>query len=142
MSSTGSAASARGPLWAGDSGAAEADKTSQHFSWEDRTMTLAALIAAAALEVGGDYLIRIGLPHGWGRMLAGALLLALYGFAVNLFWRGDFSRLLGLYVVVFFVVSQVWGVVAEREGINVPRLLGGALIVTGGLVIQLWQPSK
>jgi small multidrug resistance family-3 protein len=105
-------------------------------------MTLVALIAAAALEVGGDYLIRIGLPRDWGHMLAGALALALYGFAVNLFWRGDFSRLLGLYVVIFFVVSQVWGVVAEREGIDMPRLLGGALIVAGGLVIQLCQPSE
>jgi hypothetical protein len=37
------------------------------------------------------------------------LLLAAYGFAVNIFWHGDFSKLLGLYVVVFFVVSQVWG---------------------------------
>jgi drug/metabolite transporter superfamily protein YnfA len=42
-------------------------------------------------------------------MLFGALLLPLYGFAVNLFWRGDFSRLLGAYAVIFFAVSQLWG---------------------------------
>jgi small multidrug resistance family-3 protein len=105
-------------------------------------MTTLALIAAAAFEVGGDYLIRIGLPRDWPRMLSGALLLALYGFAVNLYWRGDFSRLLGVYVVVFFVVSQAWGVLAEHERIDLPRLVGGALIVTGGLLIQLSAPSS
>jgi len=79
--------------------------TIEGFSWGGSTMilvTLIALIIAAALEeVGGDYLIRVGLPRAeWSRMLPGALALSLYGFAVNLFWRGDFSRLLGLYVVL------------------------------------------
>ena len=66
-----------------------------------------ALTVAAVLEVGGDYFIRKGLPKDWVRMLLGVALLVLYGFAVNLWWRGDFSKLLGLYVVMFFVVSQV-----------------------------------
>jgi drug/metabolite transporter superfamily protein YnfA len=105
-------------------------------------MTTLALFAAAALEGGGDYFIRIGLPRHWSRMLFGALLLALYGFAVNLFWRGDFSRLLGAYVVIFFAVSQLWGALAEHERIDMPRIVGGALIVAGGLVIQLWTPSN
>ena len=76
------------------------------------------LFLAAVLEVGGDYLMRTGLPWARGRMVSGALLLALYGFAVNLLWRGEFSRLLGLYVAVFLVVSQVWGRVAEGESIS------------------------
>ncbi len=49
-------------------------------------------------------------------MLFGALLLPLYGFAVNLFWRGDFSRLLGASVVIFFAVSQLWGALASMRG--------------------------
>ena len=105
-------------------------------------MTSLALVAAAVLEVGGDYLIRIGLPRGFGRMLSGALLLAAYGFAVNVFWRGDFSKLLGLYVVVFFVVSQLWGVLIESERLDAPRLAGGALIVAGGLVIQFFGATR
>ena len=101
---------------------------------------LIALIAAATLEVWGDYLIRKGLPDAWGRMALGGLMLAAYGFAVNLRWRGDFSKLLGLYVVLFFVVSQLWGRLAEAERIfDPPRLVGGALIIAGGIVIQFWH---
>lgn len=103
-------------------------------------MTFVALIAAAALEVGGDYLIRKGLSRGWWYMAGGALLLALYGFAVNLWWHGDFSKLFGLYVVLFFTVSQVWGVVLEHETLDAARIVGGVLIVAGGAVIQWWRP--
>ena len=104
-------------------------------------MAFVALTVAAALEVGGDYFIRKGLHKDWVRMLLGVALLALYGFAVNLWWRGDFSKLLGLYVVMFFAVSQVWGVTMEGEQLDAPRLLGGSLILAGGAVIQWWRPN-
>ena len=99
------------------------------------------LFLAAVLEVGGDYLMRTGLPWARGRMVSGALLLALYGFAVNLLWRGEFSRLLGLFVAVFLVVSQVWGRVAEGESITAPKMVGAVLVVLGGLVIQFWPAA-
>jgi drug/metabolite transporter superfamily protein YnfA len=103
--------------------------------------TLLALTVAAIFEVWGDHLIRKGLPRDAGRLLLGALVLAAYGFAVNLWWRGDFSKLLGLYVVFFFLASQLWGVAFEGEHIDTPRIVGGALIVMGGLVIQWWRPG-
>jgi small multidrug resistance family-3 protein len=104
-------------------------------------MAWLALIVAAALEVAGDYLVRKGLPANIGLLALGGALLVAYGLAVNLWWRGDFSKLLGLYVAVFFVVSQVWGVCLEHERLDAPRLVGGALIVGGGLIIQLWRPA-
>ena len=100
------------------------------------TMAYLLLVPAAVLEVCGDYLIRVGLPSGWGRMGSGAVLLALYGFAVNLLWRGEFGKLLGLYVAVFLMVSQVWGWVAG-ERITTQQLVGAGLVVVGGVVIQL-----
>ena len=103
--------------------------------------TLLALTAAAVLEVWGDHLIRRGLPRDAGRLLLGALILAAYGFAVNLWWRGDFSKLLGIYVAFFFLVSQLWGVAFEGERIDTPRIVGGTLIVLGGAVIQWWRPG-
>jgi small multidrug resistance family-3 protein len=104
-------------------------------------MTLLALAGAAFLEVAGDYLIRKGLaPADWRHMALGALLLVLYGFAVNLWWREDFSKLLGLYVAVFFLASQVWGIALEGERPDAARVVGGVLIVAGGAVIQLWRP--
>ena len=94
------------------------------------------MVAAALLEVGGDAAMRTGLRgRAWGSLL-GAIPLAGYGLLVNQPALA-FGRTLGLYIAVFFVVSQVlarllWG---ERPG---PGLLaGGGLIVAGALVIQL-----
>ena len=103
-------------------------------------MTLLFLFLAALLEVAGDYVIRKGLaPLSLPAVLAGGGLLALYGVAVNVHWRGEFGKLLGLYVVVFFLASQAWGVAVDGERIDVTRAVGGALIVAGGAVIQFWR---
>ena len=95
------------------------------------------LVAAAALEVGGDAAIRHGLlrpSRMW--LLAGVLLLGAYGWVVNLNRLLDFGSLMGLYIAVFFVVSQVVSVVVFGEWPSPRLLVGGALIVGGGLVIQ------
>jgi len=44
---------------------------------------------------------------------------------------------MGVYIAVFFVVSQVvaWALLAERP--SAVRMIGGALIVAGGLVIHV-----
>lgn len=94
------------------------------------------LLAAALLEVGGDASMRVGLRgQAWGYAL-GTLLLAAYGLLVNQpTWQ--FGRLLGLYIVVFFVVSQAlaWTIFGERPSWGL--IAGGSLIVVGGLIIQL-----
>lgn len=97
------------------------------------------LILAALLESGGDALIRFGLRNGRWALLVGAGALVVYGFVVNL-TRWDFSRLMGVYIALFFVVSQTIAVVAFRERVQTPTLVGGALIVTGGLVLTFWHP--
>ena len=101
-------------------------------------MTLLLLVVAAVLEVGGDAAVRRGLVEtrtGW--LLLGAASLVAYGFAVNWSRSVDFGRLMGVYIVVFFVVSQA--IAALLFGESPPRsvLAGGALIVAGGAVIQL-----
>lgn len=98
--------------------------------------TLGSLVVAAALESGGDALIRHGLVHAsrWWLVL-GALVLVVYGFAVNLNRLVDFSTLMGTYIAVFFVVSQLIAVVmGERPSLM--TLLGGAFIVMGGSIVQ------
>jgi hypothetical protein len=96
--------------------------------------TLAILILAAALEVGGDALVRIGL-HSYGYPLAaGAFALFAYGVLVN--QSGvDFNRLMGIYIAVFFVVSQVVSLILFKQLPDDRILLGGGFIVTGGLLI-------
>jgi len=62
-------------------------------------------------------------------------MLGLYGIVVNTV-RWDFSRLLGVYVAVFAVVSVLTGAFVFRESVASSTWLGLGLIVLGGLVIQ------
>jgi len=99
------------------------------------------LIVAALLEVGGDALVRWGLRggHKIGLLLGAAVLFA-YGLSVNL-PKWDFGKLMGVYIAVFFVVSQGVAVVFFRERIHLPTLVGGGLIIAGGLVLMFWRAS-
>jgi small multidrug resistance family-3 protein len=100
--------------------------------------TVLSLVAAALLEISGDGVIRTGLARASVPLLvAGAALLGLYGFVVNYDRAIDFGRLMGTYIAVFFVVSQLIAVVAFGERPGTRLLIGGALIVAGGIWIQL-----
>ncbi len=93
-------------------------------------------LGAAVLEVGGDAVVRKGLRGGgWAFVPLGCLMLACYGLVVNLV-RWDFSRLLGVYVAVFALVSVLAGRLLFREEVPVATWVGLGLIVAGGLVIQ------
>ncbi len=98
-------------------------------------------LAAAMLEVAGDAAIRQGL---WGRGIAfvcgGVLALGCYGIIVNLV-RWDFSKLLGVYVAVFALISILCGRFVFRETVPLSTWIGLALIILGGLVIQFGSAS-
>jgi drug/metabolite transporter superfamily protein YnfA len=92
------------------------------------------MIGAALLETGGDAMIRHGLARQWLFLAAGAASLVIYGILVN---QGslDFGRLMGCYIAVFFVVSQVIAWLFFHQVPAIRTLFGGALIVAGGLAI-------
>ena len=95
-----------------------------------------AFVAAAILEVGGDALIRKGLRgSGWVVIAAGCVTLAIYGLIVNSV-KWDFSKLLGVYVAFFAVVSVLCGKLVFKETLPISIWVGLGLIVVGGLVIQ------
>ncbi len=50
--------------------------------------------------------------------------------------RWDFSRMLGVYVAVFAVVSVLFGKYLFKEAIPASTWIGLAVIVVGGLIIQ------
>lgn len=103
----------------------------------------ALLLVAAVLEVGGDAIVRSGL-HASGfatkavLFVLGAAVLFAYGVFVNTA-PADFGRLLGVYVVLFFLVAQVVNRVAFGVVPSAPTLVGGAFIVIGGAVMTLWR---
>jgi small multidrug resistance family-3 protein len=101
--------------------------------------TLILLVLAAALEVGGDALIRSGLQRKGGLLLlAGAATLVVYGFMVNM-TKLDFSRLMGLYIIIFFFVAQAVAVLIFHEAIEVSVIAGGGLVLVGGLVMTFYR---
>jgi hypothetical protein len=94
------------------------------------------LFLAAVLEAGGDALVRFGL-HSPG--LAGRAGLFAYGVTVNSPpW--DFGKLLGVYVTLFFLVAQLINLIVFGIKPDLPIYAGGALILSGGLLITLWRP--
>lgn len=108
-----------------------------------RGASLLILLACAVLEAGGDALARKGMHAGSqaariGFYVMAAAVLFAYGWLVNRPpW--SFGTLLGIYVVMFFVVAQTisWLVFGERP---TPAILaGGALVVTGGIVMSVWR---
>jgi len=96
---------------------------------------LAFLIIAALLEVGGDALVRWGMKGGRiSGFILGAVALFAYGVIVNTS-KWDFGRLLGIYIVIFFIVSQFLSFVVFHETLRLPTLIAGALITAGGIVL-------
>jgi multidrug transporter EmrE-like cation transporter len=94
-------------------------------------------VVAALLEVGGDAAIRRGLRGGGILFIvAGFVVLGCYGLVVNSAKSLDFSKLLGIYVAFFALVSILCGRYVFRESISVSTWIGLALIIVGGLVIQ------
>lgn len=94
---------------------------------------------AALLEVGGDASIRRGLRGGgMAFIVAGCVALSCYGLVVNCV-KWDFSRLIGVYVGFFALVSILVGRTVFKESISSTTWLGLALILVGGMVIQFGQ---
>ncbi len=104
---------------------------------------IVVLAFAAFLEAFGDSLFQTGFYRSsglsrWLALVAGAVVLASYGSVVNL-PRWDFGKLLGVYVVLFFVVAQILNRVRFGQSPTVPIYVGGGLIVAGGMVIAFWR---
>jgi drug/metabolite transporter superfamily protein YnfA len=108
-------------------------------------ITLLPLLLAALLEAGGDAFVRLGLHSTAAAprllfFLAGAMLLFSYGWTVNVSsW--DFGRLIGVYIVFFFLLAQVISWIVFHQKPSHAVLLGGAFIAIGGLIISLASPN-
>jgi len=93
-------------------------------------------IAAAILEVGGDAVVRKGLRGSRPMAIAlGCIMLGSYGIVVNVV-KWDFSKMLGVYVAVFAVISILFGSLLFEELIPNSTWLGLIVIVLGALIIQ------
>lgn len=101
------------------------------------------LALAAYLEVQGDACFQSGLYHssgviqvGW--FFTGAVVLICYSLFLNSS-KIDFGKLLGIYVVLFFLVAQIVAKLQFHQSPSKPIYVGGAFIAIGGLIMTLWK---
>lgn len=106
-----------------------------------RMTAITILFLAAILEAGGDALMRVGLHKNLpGQRLLffslAAVVLFAYGWTVNAPpW--DFGKLLGIYVVFFFIVAQLISWLVFKQTPSLTVVMGGVLICAGGIVISM-----
>jgi small multidrug resistance family-3 protein len=116
----------------------------EEYRYERREMKIFLFVLAATLlEATGDAIIRIALhntslPGRIALFVAGGLLLTLYGTSLNLA-PVEFATVTGMYVATLFIVFQITNYVFFRTAPAAPVMVGGALIVTGGLIVSLWK---
>lgn len=101
------------------------------------------LAFAAMLEVFGDACFQSGMYQSTGTkrvgwFVGGTLVLVFYSLFVNT-PKWDFGKLLGVYVVLFFVVAQIVAKLRFQQSPTPPVYVGGALIVLGGAVMTFWK---
>jgi small multidrug resistance family-3 protein len=104
---------------------------------------LLLLIVATTLEASGDAVVRLAIYKHTGSVrvglfLAGAALLFGYGTFLNLA-PVEFSRVVGLYIAILFVVWQAINFLAFKTTPTLPILLGGVLIIVGGVITTFWR---
>jgi small multidrug resistance family-3 protein len=101
--------------------------------------SIALFVAAALAEIGGAYLVWIGLREHKGPLFValGALTLALYGVVATFQPSHEFGRVLAAYGGVFIVGSLLWGV--AFDGFHPDRAdLIGATICLGGVGVIMY----
>lgn len=98
-------------------------------------------VAAALAEIGGAYLVWIGLKdgRGWIPVALGVAALGLYGVIASFQPDANFGRVLAAYGGVFVVGSLIWGM--SFDGFRPDRFdLAGAAICLAGVAVIMYAP--
>lgn len=101
--------------------------------------SIGLFLAAALLEIGGAYLVWIGIKEHKGLVFVGlgAIALTAYGLVAALQPSNEFGRVLAAYGGVFIVGSLLWGVVFD--GFHPDRSdFGGAAICLVGVGVIMY----
>jgi small multidrug resistance family-3 protein len=98
-------------------------------------------IAAALAEIGGAYLVWIGVKEDKGAVvvLLGMLTLGVYGVIASLQPDANFGRVLAAYGGVFIIGSLAWGM--AFDGFRPDRFdLTGAALCLVGIAVIMYAP--
>lgn len=98
-------------------------------------------LLAALTEIGGAYLVWIGLREnrGWLFVAAGLISLGVYGVVATFQPDSEFGRVLAAYGGVFVVGSLAWG--AAFDGFRPDRFdIAGAIVCLAGVGVIMYAP--
>jgi small multidrug resistance family-3 protein len=100
--------------------------------------SIALFIAAAIAEIGGAYLVWIGIKEHKGLVFIalGAIALTTYGLVAALQPSHEFGRVLAAYGGVFIVGSLLWGVAFDGFAPDRADLLGAVVCLAGVGIIM------
>lgn len=101
--------------------------------------SIGLFVVAAVAEIGGAYLVWIGLREHKGALFValGALTLALYGVVATFQPSHQFGRVLAAYGGVFIVGSLLWGVVFDGFHPDRADFAGAAVCLLGvGIIVS------
>ncbi len=95
-------------------------------------------IAAAVAEIGGAYLVWIGIRDGKGLWIIalGIAALGLYGVIAALQPDATFGRVLAAYGGVFIIGSLIWGMVFDDFRPDRYDLIGATICLVGVATIM------
>jgi small multidrug resistance family-3 protein len=99
--------------------------------------SIALFVAAAVAEIGGAYLVWIGIKEGKGPLcvVLGGLMLALYGVIAALQPSQQFGRVLAAYGGVFIVGSLLWAVAFDGFRPRATDVIGAVISLAGAAII-------
>lgn len=100
--------------------------------------SIALFAAAAVAEIGGAYLVWVGIKQDKGALavLAGVVALGVYGIVAALQPSNEFGRVLAAYGGVFIAGSLVWGIAFDGFRPDAADLIGATICLAGVGVIM------
>jgi small multidrug resistance family-3 protein len=100
--------------------------------------SVALFIAAAIAEIGGAYLVWVGIKEhkGVAFVALGAMALTAYGVVAAFQPSHEFGRVLAAYGGVFIVGSLLWGIAFDGFRPDRADLVGAAICLAGVGVIM------
>jgi small multidrug resistance family-3 protein len=100
--------------------------------------SLALFALAAVAEIGGAYLVWLGVrgDRGWPWVALGAVALTVYGLVATLQPEAEFGRVFAAYGGVFIVGSLLWGMAFEGFRPDRWDIIGGAVSLVGMALVM------
>lgn len=100
--------------------------------------SIALFVAAALAEIGGAYLVWVGIKEhkGVAFVALGAVALTAYGIVAAFQPSNEFGRVLAAYGGVFIVGSLLWGIAFDGFHPDRADLLGALICLVGVAIIM------